>query len=179
MAAPPSITDKQKAWARAYVGPSRFNASAAARLVGIKEGTGRDYRANSGVMDYVEHLQQDALRRHMLSQARTLEELIAMGFSNITDIITVEEGKVVMKDLEGCPRFVTAAIKKMKLRRSNRGDGDFDDILEIELHDKMSALRMLGQHQGLFEKGASGDEEEHVFTGLEIVAPTEGPKDET
>jgi len=171
----PSLTGKQKAWAQAYVGPARFNASEAARLTGIAISSGVENRSKPHIMDYVEELQKDALRRHMISQARTLEELVAIGFSNITDILTVDgDGRVTMKDLDEAPRHVTSSIKKMKLKRTNKPDGDFDEILEIELHDKMTALKMLGTFQGLFERQDGGDDEEKpVFTGLEIVAPKE------
>ena len=166
------LTDKQAAWARAYIGPAKFNASEAARMVGIKPEYGREMRSKSHVMDYVEKLQVEAAERWQISQARTLEELCAVAFSNVTEIVTFEDGRLIVRDLDELPRTVTAAIKEIKLRRVKVHGGEpneFEEVFEIKFHDKLAALEKIGQYQGLF-KGQGGEETEE-WTGLEVIKP--------
>jgi len=164
------ITENQKAWAHAYVTDGNFNASAAARSVGLDESTGREYRTKPNVMAYVDKIQHEELARMGLSKQRVVAEIAAIALSNIADIVRIEDGRLVVSDFSDLPRHQTAAIRKVKLRRSNRGEGDFDEVLELELHDKTKALDQLRQVLGLNGHGEEDpDEERRMFTGLTII----------
>ena len=69
MAAKPEpriLTDLQKAWAKEYIGPARFNATAAARSVGMTESEGRRIRALPHIVDYIEMLQAERLASELV-----------------------------------------------------------------------------------------------------------------
>jgi hypothetical protein len=165
------LTDKQKAWAQEYVGPAKFNASAAAVTVGMTASQGRILRTKPNVVAYVEELMADRLRAKLVSGDRVIEEMLGLAFSDVADIVRVEDGRLIVSDFENLPRRVTSAIKKVKLRRSNRGDGDFDEVLELEMHDKMQPLARLFEYLGLAGEGAEAAHEKPTFTGLTLIGP--------
>lgn len=168
----PECTDLQKAWAESYVGEARFNATKAAEIVGLTPTQGPKMRSKEHVMAYVEELQRGAVKSRLISQARVLEEIIGLALSDMTEIVQVEDGKLIIRNFADLPRHVRTSIKKIKLRRQNKGEGDFDEVLELELHDKLKPLEMLAKWQGLLDgDGKKEDEETPVFTGLTIVGP--------
>jgi phage terminase small subunit len=175
---PRTLTDNQRAWAEAYVGPARFNASEAARMVGVDPSTGRTYRTNKIVVDYVERLQAESVQSRLISMDRTLEEIISIALSDLTEIVTIDNGRLIVRSLDELPRGVRCCIKSVKLRRSrhaNAGeDGEeFEEVFEIVLHDKMKALEMLGRYQAMFTDNAGSDEERPAFVGFDMIAPPE------
>lgn len=177
------LTDKQKAWAEAYVGPAKFNASAAAQMAGVDPSTGREYRTKQNVIAYVEQLQAERLQGRVISQDRTLEEIFSIATSDLTDVFSFSDGgNLVVRDLDDLPRHVTCTIKKIKVTRRKDSGGDWEDVLELELHDKVKALALLAQHQGLLSGDPPTDQKEAPFAGIEIVAPPNRalpPKEDT
>ena len=169
-------TDRQRSWAEAYVGPARFNASEAARLTGLSEAEGRRLRTKAHIIDLVEKLQAEAVKSRLISMDRTLEEIIAIALSDLTEIVTIEDGRLIVRSLDELPRGVRSCIKSVKLRRSrhaNTGeDGDeFEEVFEITLHDKLKALEMLGRYQKMFSENAEYGEERPAFVGFDMIAP--------
>ena len=76
------------------------------------------------------------------------QTLIDIARANLTDVITWDEnGNVKVKASEDIPDSVAAAIKKLRVTRSKDGD----PTLEIELHDKVSVLKVLAKSAGLLE----------------------------
>ena len=76
------------------------------------------------------------------------QTLIDIARANLTDVITWDEsGNVKVKASEDIPDSGAAAIKKLRVTRSKDGD----PTLEIELHDKISVLKVLAKSAGLLE----------------------------
>ena len=165
---PRKLTDKQKAWCHAYVGPAKFNASAAAEYAGISDSSGREMRTKPAVMAYADSLMADNLARWGVSQERTLLELAAVAFSSMADFVEMDGGKLIVRDWDEIPNHVKSAVKKIKLRRVSRGEDEFDEVLELELHDKLTAVKQLGEYQGLFK--GQGDQAEQ-WGGIGIIEP--------
>lgn len=78
-----------------------------------------------------------------ISLERITLELARMGFSNISDVLTIDKGKVRVRDTKGLSQDVTAAIKSVRKTR---------DGIAIEMHDKRAALVDLGKHMGYFKE---------------------------
>jgi len=73
------------------------------------------------------------------------QELAAIGASEITDIISWDDtGRVTVIDSKDLPERTKRSIKKMKVSPSQYGNQ-----IEIEMHDKISALRLLAKHYGM------------------------------
>jgi phage terminase small subunit len=171
-----ALTDRQRAWAEAYVGPARYNASEAARTTGLSEAEGRRLRTKAHVVDYVEQLQAESVKSRLISMDRTLEEIISIALSDITEIVTIENGKLIVRSFDELPRGIRCCIKSVKLRRSrhaNAGENgdEFEEVFEITLHDKIKALEMLGRYQAMFTDNAGSEEERPAFVGFDMIAP--------
>ena len=87
----PKITDLQKRWVEAYVGPSRFNATDAARRAGYKDANQSGYlnRINSDVYAHV----RAWLDAHALGSEEVLAELRDVAMAEWHEFITVKYGK--------------------------------------------------------------------------------------
>lgn len=76
------------------------------------------------------------------------QTLIDIARANLTDVITWDDqGNVKVKASEDIPDSVAVAIKKIRVTKSKDGD----PTLELELHDKISVLRVLAKSAGLLE----------------------------
>jgi hypothetical protein len=76
------------------------------------------------------------------------QTLIDIARANLTDVITWDDqGNVKVKPSDQIPNSVAAAIKKIRVTKSKDGD----PTLELELHDKVSVLRVLAKSAGLLE----------------------------
>ena len=76
------------------------------------------------------------------------QSLVDLARANLTDVIEWDEqGNVKVKASKEIPDAVASAIKKVKMTRSKDGD----PIFEIEMHDKVSVLRVLAKSAGLLE----------------------------
>ena len=61
---------------------------------------------------------------------------------------------------------VQKAIKKVKVTPNQYGNA-----IEVEMHDKLSALRVLAKHHGLMEPNADSDTRPSVI-GINMTGPT-------
>jgi len=76
------------------------------------------------------------------------QTLVDIARANLTDVVSWDsQGNVTVKASEDIPDAVAHAIKKLRVTRSKDGD----PTLEIELHDKVSVLKVLAKSAGLLE----------------------------
>jgi hypothetical protein len=82
-----------------------------------------------------------------------LGELAALAFSNVQDFYN-RDGKLV--PLDQLPVYAAAAVKKVQSREITTPAGEdgkrttVAQVHELELHNKIAALRLVGAHVGLF-----------------------------
>lgn len=104
-------------------------------------------RENTGVAARILELQGKAAAKVETKLEISLEritlELARMGFSNISDVIEIQNGKVKVKDSADLSPDVSAAIKSVRKTR---------DGIAVEMHDKRAALVDLGKHMGYFKE---------------------------
>ena len=73
------------------------------------------------------------------------QELAAIGASELTDILEWDSnGRVQVKDSANLPERTKRAIKKVKILPTQYGNQ-----VEVEMHDKIAALRLLAKHYGM------------------------------
>jgi len=98
-----------------------------------------------------------------------LGEIEAIGSAAITDVLSWDSsGNVTVKNSNDLPLHVQKSIKKVKVTPTKDGNA-----IEVEMHDKISALRLLSKHHGLLEVGS--DDNKPSILGINI----RGPKDQT
>jgi len=103
----------------------------------------------------------DADRREAVVQ-----ELEAIGAGEATDVIQWDDmGRVTLTPSDQLSERAKRAIKKVKVTPNQ-----FGNQIEVEMHDKLSALRLLAKHRGLLEPNA-GDQKPSMI-GINITGPT-------
>lgn len=103
----------------------------------------------------------DADRREAVVQ-----ELEAIGAGEATDVIQWDDmGRVTLTPSDQLSERAKRAIKKVKVTPNQ-----FGNTIEVEMHDKLSALRLLAKHRGLLEPNA-GDQKPSMI-GINITGPT-------
>jgi len=85
-----------------------------------------------------------------ITAERTLQEIARLAYTDISEICEWEHGELRVLDSGKLNAHQRAAIRK--IRQDQRADGT--GHLEVELTDKLAALKTLALYQGLFEKQA-------------------------
>lgn len=80
------------------------------------------------------------------NQERVVQELGHIASSDITDVVSWTGDVAILKSSEELPTQVRKAIKKVKIT-----PGKYGNSVEVEMHDKLSALRMMARVTGLNE----------------------------
>jgi len=152
------ITDRMKKFVDEYL--IDFNATQAAIRAGYSPDTaneqGSQLLARPDIRELVAEGQKAIAERTQTFQDNAVDELKIVGFSDLADFLTVKEGGIVeQKSFDQLTKEQTKCIKKIKqtVRTSHSSDGTIlhqTATLEIELHDKLKALELLGRHLGMF-----------------------------
>lgn len=90
-----------------------------------------------------------ALEKAGAKLPRLIKELVSIAFSDIADYVTIsEDGSLICNPTDSITRPKRKAIKKIKehTRITESADGEKiwkDSRIEYELHDKLSAIKLL------------------------------------
>jgi len=152
------LTDKQKRFVEEYL--VDLNATQAAIRAGYSEKTaeqmGYQLLQKTSVQQAIQQAMADRSVRTEITQDMVLRELAAIGFAKATDYVQVKQnGLVILTPTECLTEEQKKAIAGIK-------DGKYG--VEIKLHDKLSALQLMGRHLGMF-----GSE-----SGKQSAAPEDG-----
>ena len=152
------ITDRMKKFVDEYL--VDFNATQAAIRAGYSPDTaneqGSQLLARPDIRELVAEGQKEIMERTQTFQDNAVAELKIVGFSDLADFLTVKDGGIVeQKPFNELTKEQTKCIKKIKqtVRSSHSADGTIlhqTAVIEIELHDKLKALELLGRHLGMF-----------------------------
>ena len=152
------ITDKMKRFINEYL--VDFNATQAAIRAGYSESTAQEQSsqllARPDIRALIAEGQKAIAERTQSFQDDAVSELKIVGFSDLADFLTVKDGGIVeQKPFNELTKEQTKCIKKIKqvVRSSHSADGTIlhqTAVIEIELHDKLKALELLGRHLGMF-----------------------------
>jgi len=95
-----------------------------------------------------------------------VQELEAIGAGEATDVIQWDDmGRVTLTPSDQLSDRAKRAIKKVKVTPNQ-----FGNQIEVEMHDKLSALRLLAKHRGLLEPNS--DNMKPSMIGINITGPT-------
>lgn len=94
-----------------------------------------------------------------------IQELEAIGAGEATDIISWDAmGQVQLTPSSQLPERSRRAIKKVKVTPNAHGNQ-----IEVEMHDKIAALRLLAKHRGLLEPNS--DDQRPSMIGINVTGP--------
>jgi|TARA_B100001939_G_C16660448_1_gene495709 hypothetical protein len=102
---------------------------------------------------------------HTAKREAVEQELAAIGASELTDILSWDSsGRVTVLDSDKLPERTKRAIKKVKILPTQYGNQ-----VEIEMHDKIAALRLLAKHYGMLNIDTS--QNRPSVLGINIQGP--------
>ena len=152
------ITDRMQKFVDEYL--VDFNGTKAAERSGYSADSAQEIAsqllARPDIRELVAEGQKEIMERTQTFQDDAVDELKVVGFSNLADFLTVKDGGIVeQKPFNELTKEQTKCIKKIKqtVRSSHSADGTIlhqTAVIEIELHDKLKALELLGRHLGMF-----------------------------
>ena len=152
------ITDRMQKFVDEYL--VDFNGTKAAERSGYSADSAQEIAsqllARPDIRELVAEGQKEIMERTQTFQDNAVAELKIVGFSNLADFLTVKDGGIVeQKPFNELTKEQTKCIKKIKqtVRSSHSADGTIlhqTAVIEIELHDKLKALELLGRHLGMF-----------------------------
>lgn len=94
------------------------------------------------------------------------QELQAIAASNITDVLQwTATGAMALLNSKDIPMHVQKSIKKVKVTPNQYGNA-----IEVEMHDKLSALRVLARYHGLHEPNSDSDSRPSIM-GINLKGP--------
>lgn len=138
------MTDRQQRFVEEYL--IDLNATQAAIRAGFSAKTaeqlGYQLLQKPSVAEAVAAAKAERSRRVGLTADRVLEELAAIGFARLGDYVRWDGERVI---LEESGSVDTRAVAEVGSQVSKYGVN-----LKIKMHDKVSTLKLLGQHIGMF-----------------------------
>lgn len=147
------LNAKQKAFCQNYI--QCLNATTAyLQVYDCKDETARrsasDFLTNPDIQNYIAQLQAESSLRTEVSQDKIIKELAHLAFSDLTNLVEFEEGRVTIKSSKKLTRDVTSSIKKFTVtRRFNKQENTETVETTIEVHDKIRSLDKLMQYLGM------------------------------
>lgn len=150
------LNEKQLAFCREYT--VDFNATQAAIRAGYTVRSAGQIGERLLKKDEIGHqiklLLEKTSERLEISKDRVLQELAAIGYSNVVDFID-DDNKV--KSLKDIPRILTKAISGIEVTETTEtnmatGKSTTEINTKLKFHPKTAALDSLSKHLGLFEK---------------------------
>jgi len=94
-----------------------------------------------------------------------VQELEAIASGVITDVLNWNDlGQVFLTPSEKLSERSRRGIKKVKVTPTQHGNS-----IEVEMHDKLSALRLLAKHRGLLEPNS--DDQRPSMIGINVTGP--------
>lgn len=142
------MTKKQKRFVEEYL--IDLNATQAAIRAGYSPDTagsiGNENLKKPEIEKAISKAMAERSRRTGISQDRVLNELAKIGFANISDVVDLENAKI----LPGAKEEDLACIQSIKIKPTEWGTER-----EVKLYDKKAALVDIGKHLGMFKENVN------------------------
>ena len=144
------LTDKQWRFVYAYLVSS--NPTEAARVAGASRGsasvTANRMLRNVKVLREIKKLQDERAKRLTVKADDVLDQLLAIGFTDIGDLLEYKNDELKLKP---STEVDTRAIKSVKLTETANKYG-VNKKVEVSLYDKVEALREADKHLGIVDQ---------------------------
>jgi len=150
-----TLDHREQLFVAAYLADPRMNGAAAARRAGYAPGranrTAHQKLNDERIQGALEAAKQARLERLKFEQDEVLRELAVLIRSDVRDFEVDEAtGKLTLRD--GADDRAWRAVASVKHRIHTSTTGLTTREVEIKLWDKNSALRMAGEHYGLYKQ---------------------------
>lgn len=149
-----NLTDKQKRFCEEYI--IDLNATQASIRAGYSENSAAEIGCENlikpNIQKYISFLNEERQLNTGITAKRVIEELAKIAFSDIRNVLTVDNALADVKQLDDDS---AAAIASIKVTEDKSMGEVIGETKEVKLWDKLRALDSLGKHFGIFEKDNS------------------------
>jgi len=148
------LTDKQSVFVREYL--IDLCATQAAIRAGYSPKTagqvGFENLKKPEIEKAIQKAFKERAKRTEVTADRVIDELAAIAFANMGDYLSIDEKGNVQLDFTMLQEADLRALSKFTQKHISKLDGS--DIIEtkFDLSSKVNALRMLGEHLGIFKQ---------------------------
>lgn len=101
------------------------------------------------VQRYIRDRMKARQERIEITQDMVLRELAAIAFADVTDIVSYNGARVIIKPTDDLPKEKRKIIAGMK-------EGQYGT--EVKIFDRIKALELLGKHLGMFDQKKDKDD---------------------
>lgn len=154
------LTDRQRIYCQRYI--IHLNKFKAYKEAGYSA-RGRSGRSSActlhkqpRVRAYVDFLMDERSERMKVDSDDIVRELCALSFSTITDYMSWIGTTIQLRDSDQLTAEQAACVKSVRQKILRDGTR----VMEFDLHTKQNALKMLGDHIGMFNKKDKEDDNE-------------------
>ncbi len=114
--------------------------------------------------------------RNMASSERVYEELSALSFTNATDILKMDNGKIIVTDLDSLSPMAAKAVKEIGISEveivNKDGSKKITRTIGIKMYDKLGALKELVRCLDMtFKPDVPLDDEGKQLRGFTLIGP--------
>jgi hypothetical protein len=112
--------------------------------------------------------EEEAIEEGILDGKWVLKRLMEIAGAKTTDFVTIEDGRVEVKDTTEVPEYKLAAIASIR-----EHTGAFGDTIEIKLHNPTKILLRLGEAAGVIDPAkpsGAGSDIEDLTTLAELLS---------
>lgn len=148
------LTAKQEAFCNEYL--IDLNATQAAIRAGYSPNTshviGTENLGKPEINERVQELMALRSERTRISADRVLHEIARLGFSDLRDYFTPDNGilKVTALDDNAAAALQSMKVTKKVVDYDDEGNAIVGEVVEFKLADKSKNLELLGRHLALF-----------------------------
>jgi phage terminase small subunit len=140
------LTDKQQRFVEEYL--KDLNATGAAERAAYSDPAyGRQLIAFPNVAEAIAKAKKDRAEKVGVEQEDVVRELMLLGFSDMEDFATWGPEGVDLLSSEGLDEQASRCVSEVSQTITRDGG-----TIRLKLHSKTEALKLLGQHLGIFTK---------------------------
>lgn len=139
--------------------------------------TGSRLYKDGNIRARIDELQAEIGKKLGVTQERVLNELAKLAFTDLADVVKIDENGVIIKNSSELSKQQLGAIAEITESKTVGKKGEEYITRKIKMHDKKGALDSLARHLGMFNDkiqhtGAGGGPIETQFT-VEFVTKKE------
>ena len=176
-----ALNDKQHRFCVEYA--RCLNQTEAARLAGYSDESahvmGSELLNNPNVVAKIQLLKLEIANRSAMQADQVLSELSLLAGSDIKDYVEFDnEGNTSLKNLRDLPANISRCIKRISVVKQYVGKDCVHQKTNLELHDKVKSLDLLGEYHTLWSQNKQpGLDEKDIAAALNNLADAIEKKD--
>jgi phage terminase small subunit len=160
------ITPQQRVFIENYM--KRMDATAAAKAAGYSQKSagyiGWELLKKPLIAAEIAKRSENKTKKADITADRILQELAAVAFGRITDVVAVKGSRVLVKDTSDWGEEARSAVAEIKETINNEGG-----TIGLKMHNKVKSLELLMKYKGMIDRKSKDDGENLAGESQETI----------